>query len=123
MASLDKLEGGTLEAAGYIAVGLIVLLVIVSYEAAHNATVPIGLYPETIWGNFASWVDGIFYNGPQSLKPLTDPLQAPIDSWLSGVYSWMDTNLPNPNASSAWQDYANQFQGPEQTVATGIGGS
>jgi hypothetical protein len=118
-ASLDRLEGDALELAGWLVLITLALIIYLAYRAGSGFSLPVSLYPQTIWGAIADAIDGGFYAVPSGLKSISDPLQKTIDPFLGAVYQWLGQNLGNPANARGWNDYANQFQGTSASTATG----
>jgi len=119
MASLDKLEGDGLEALGVTLVLVVIGIIVVAYLGAKSISLPVSLYPDQLWNHMASFIDGIFYSGPQVVKPISDPIQHRVDNYLASGYEWINSNLPRSTNSAGWNDYASQFNGPDASYSGG----
>jgi hypothetical protein len=95
MASLDRLEGDGIEGAGWLILFLIIGIVIVVYMGVKNISLPAWAYPDTAWGNAASWIDGLFYNSP--IKG--GHIEQSFDKFMGAGYEWIGENLPRTPVS------------------------
>ncbi len=108
-----------MELAGWLVLITLGLIIYLAYKAGSGFSLPVSLYPQTIWGGIADAIDGGFAGVPAGLKPLTDPMQRAVDPVLGAVYQWLGENLGNPANARGFNEYADQFQGGSSSTETG----
>jgi hypothetical protein len=105
MPIVQNTEDAGIELAGAVVLLILLGVGLVSYLAVKNISPSPGLYPDSLWSKFASFIDGIFYNSPlpDSAKKT---VESPVDEWLASVYGWITDNLPRAANSGEYDAYA-----------------
>jgi hypothetical protein len=103
MAIVQKSEDAIVETVGLLLLLGIGAIALVSYMAAKDVSLPVGIYPDSIWSKFASWIDGLFFDTANF--PGKENMRNSTDSWLSKSYLWIIDNLPQSAKSKGYQQY------------------
>ena len=123
VASLDNIEGDLTETAVWLILLIVIGVPILLYFGAKKlaGAVPISWYPQTIFSNFATWVDSVFNATPIQ----GGPIQNWADSDLGKVGAWLAAYTPSISNSNQYPAYVSASGNDPEELDTGanLGGA